>query len=380
MAEALGNTSKVLESWLDRPIGFASFPGQDDVFILPETWFRQRHISAPICRPLVLGEIVRDWFEHCNEDALVPYERDQNPIALDLDTRWGRHLWSMRRLLSSTTGFGGTTRAESTDPWWTWYRWVPSRYKTPLTISFAFVATHNHFALDRGGKVFNRSAPVIKLRESASEDDHLALLGLLNSSAACFWLKQVSHNKGRPGAEQAGADEPWEHRYEFTGTKLQEFPVPERLPVALGRKIDEYARYLAELEPAAICNRSTPSRSTLSAASRAHGATRSRMIALQEELDWNVYESYGLLSDAEISDVVSMDPDSVPEISSSERAFAIALARRVADQDTQTTWFTHHNHKFALTTDIPEHWPGWYRDVVQARIDTIGEAARHRAH
>ncbi len=61
---------------------------------------------------------------------------------------------------------------------------------------FAFVATHNHFVLDRGGKVFNRSAPVIKLPDEATEDDHLALLGVLNSSTACFWLKQVSYHKG----------------------------------------------------------------------------------------------------------------------------------------------------------------------------------------
>ena len=61
------------------------------------------------------------------------------------------------------------------------------------------MATHNHFVLDRGGKVFNRSAPVIKLPESATEDDHLALLGVLNSSTACFWLKQVSQNKGNGG-------------------------------------------------------------------------------------------------------------------------------------------------------------------------------------
>ena len=58
------------------------------------------------------------------------------------------------------------------------------------------MATHNHFVLDRGGKVFKQSAPVIKLPEGASEDDHLALLGVLNSSTACFWLKQVCHNKG----------------------------------------------------------------------------------------------------------------------------------------------------------------------------------------
>ena len=36
-------------------------------------------------------------------------------------------------------------------------------FALPSQSAFAFVATHNHFVLDRGGKVFNRSAPVIKL-------------------------------------------------------------------------------------------------------------------------------------------------------------------------------------------------------------------------
>ena len=62
----------------------------------------------------------------------------------------------------------------------------------PPSIAFAFVATHNHFVLDRDGKIFKQTAPVVKLtRTSATEDDHLALLGYLNSSAACFWMKQV---------------------------------------------------------------------------------------------------------------------------------------------------------------------------------------------
>ena len=73
--------------------------------------------------------------------------------------------------------------------------------------------------LDRGGKVFKQSAPVIKLPAKASEDDHLALLGLLNSSTACFWMKQIFHNKGgtvddrrRASADRAiGSD-----FYEFT--------------------------------------------------------------------------------------------------------------------------------------------------------------------
>lgn len=58
--------------------------------------------------------------------------------------------------------------------------------RTPLSIAFVFVATHNHFVLDRGGKVFKQSAPVIKLAAGAREAEHLGLLGLLNSSTACF--------------------------------------------------------------------------------------------------------------------------------------------------------------------------------------------------
>ena len=91
------------------------------------------------------------------------------------------------------------------------------------------MATHNHFVLDRGGKVFKQSAPVIKLPERTSENDHLALLGVLNSSTACFWLKQVMLPQGRQWRWAGGiraSDVEWERFYEFTGTKLQEFPLP----------------------------------------------------------------------------------------------------------------------------------------------------------
>ncbi|MGH4021336.1 MAG: BREX-2 system adenine-specific DNA-methyltransferase PglX [Pseudonocardiaceae bacterium] len=213
----LDKESRKAGDLLNRPIGFASFPGQDEAFFLSKQWFDQRAIPSVMRRALVIGEIVRDWYEHCDQDALVPYSLDQEPVPFDLATSWGRHLWSMRRVLGSTTGFGGETRADSDEPWWTWYRWVPERYRTPLSIAFAFVATHNHFVLDRGGKVFKQSAPVIKLPEGASEHDHLSLLGVLNSSTACFWLKQVSQSKGNGGIGGGISDELWEHRYEFTG-------------------------------------------------------------------------------------------------------------------------------------------------------------------
>ncbi len=80
--------------------------------------------------------------------------------------------------------------------WWEYGRLTSHKLKTPLTITFGEIATHNHFVLDRGGKVFKQTAPVIKLPAGASEDEHLGLLGLLNSSVACFWLKQVCFQQG----------------------------------------------------------------------------------------------------------------------------------------------------------------------------------------
>ena len=65
-----------------------------------------------------------------------------------------------------------------------------------MSFTLRGIATHNHFVLDRGGKVFKQTAPVIKLPADATTTDHLTLVGLLNSSVACFWMKQVFHNKG----------------------------------------------------------------------------------------------------------------------------------------------------------------------------------------
>jgi len=106
------------------------------------------------------------------------------------------------------------------------------------------VATHNHFVLDRGGKVFNRSAPIIKLPSNATEEDHLALLGLLNSSTACFWMKQVFHNKGstvdEKGARQTTVA--FENFYEFTGTGLQRFPITADNLLDLANTLDRLAQ------------------------------------------------------------------------------------------------------------------------------------------
>ncbi|WP_406394509.1 BREX-2 system adenine-specific DNA-methyltransferase PglX [Streptomyces sp. NBC_00887] len=371
----LGQAPRVLGGVLGRPIGFASFPGQDEVFFLSKQWFRQRPDARCLERRLVVGEVVRDWDTAAETPALVPYGTEHEPVAYEASTTWGRHLWAMKTVLGSTTGFGGQTRAESDEPWWTWYRWVKARYSTPLSITFAFVATHNHFVLDRGGKVFKQSAPVIKLPEGASEEQHLELLGVLNSSAACFWLKQVSQGKGNRGGERSTGRWAWEEYFEFTGTKLQEFPLPASLPLTLGRELDTLAQKLAEHEPSALTAAVVPTRAALKEASAAQAKIRSQMFALQEELDWTVYGAYGLLAPTEVARATFPDVSagltdgSIPQLSLGQRAFEIQMKSHAPDDESQNAWFRLHRSTPAI--EIPTDWPEPYRNVVQARLDLI---------
>jgi Domain of unknown function (DUF7008) len=215
----------------------------------------------------------------------------------------------------------------------------------------------------------NRHAPVIKLSEGVSEDDHLALLGVLNSSTACFWLKQVCHDKGIRGEGGGLTSNDWERFFEFTGTKLQDFPLPGELPLDFGRTLDSLAQRLTEQEPSVVCGREAPSRAAFDAARAEHKRIRSRMIAVQEELDWWVYGAYGLLNAGELSQLAAMDVGAVPEIALGERAFEIAVARKLEAGEADGEWFTRHGSM--PITEIPSHWPEWYRDIVRARIDTI---------
>src|SRR5690606_3263037 len=131
-----------------------------------------------LVKPLVRGDVVRDWSTEPNEAAaFVPVEEDHATfLALDPQSSWFKRLWRTKTPLRHIRGFDGRPRYLNGTPWWHWYRWVPSKYQSKFLITFAEVATHNHFVLDRGGKVFKQTAPVIKLPEGATEADHLALI------------------------------------------------------------------------------------------------------------------------------------------------------------------------------------------------------------
>ena len=100
---------------------------------------------------------------------------------------------------------------------------------------------------------------MIKLPEGATEDDHLALLGVLNSSTACFWLKQVSQNKGnggigggiqRRGVGSLDTSSP--------GPSWSSSRSRQTLPLEFGRDLDALAQQLAAVEPSAVCAADVP--------------------------------------------------------------------------------------------------------------------------
>nr|WP_307961683.1 BREX-2 system adenine-specific DNA-methyltransferase PglX [Salinispora arenicola] len=233
-------------------IGRVTHTGSDDSYFGPTGTWRRFGIEDRATVPLVAGDILRDWLIESDTDALFPYDDELEASLRDRSLH--RTLWLTSGLLRKRREPNGT-HEEIGLTWYEWSRWHPERFVIPLGIGMAFVATHNHFVLDRGRKVFNRSAPVIKLPEGATEDDHLRLLGVLNSSTACFWLKQVSHNKGSQGVNEGFKSQEWERFFEFTGTKLQEFPLPEAYPLGRARELDGLAQRLASLTPAAVAPR-----------------------------------------------------------------------------------------------------------------------------
>ncbi len=88
------------------------------------------------------------------------------------------------------------------------------------------------------------------------------------------------------------------------------------------------------------------------------------MLAVQEELDWEVYRLYEL-----IDDDLTYSGAEPPGIRLGERAFEIALARQVIDGEESTKWFMRHGS--TPITEIPAHWPTNYQELVQRRLDLI---------
>lgn len=328
----------------------------ESYFAASGAWFRRTGESDAIV-PLVEGTVVRDYSIAAQTEALFPY--DHELIAAEHGQTM-RILWLTKQYLIRRREPNGT-HEEIGLTWYEWSRFHPERFVVPLGIAFAFVATHNHFVLDRGGKVFKQSAPVIKLDEGASVDDHLELLGLLNSSVACFWMQQVFHNKGGPGGGSS-KDEKWHDFYEFDGTKLKRFPVAPGSVLDISSCLDSSASELSGLLPSS--DDRAPDRDRWAENCALGLDVRRRMHGLQEELDWRCYHLYGLTDDD-----LSLPAEDAPPLSLGERAFEIVLARKMAAGEVSSKWFDKLSAK--PRQELPSHWPDDYRALVERRIALI---------
>ncbi|MER0482656.1 BREX-2 system adenine-specific DNA-methyltransferase PglX [Streptomyces sp. Edi2] len=354
-----------LRQMLALDVGFGGITAEDDAFFFPNaSSARRQGIETTI--PMVTGDVVRNYSIAPEITSIWPYDGNLATIKSAAIPETIRAMWPNRRVLQRRKRFGKFIDTIPAIQWYEYGELYREKLRTSRSIVFGFVATHNHFTLDRGGKVFKQSAPMIKLPETASEEDHLRILGLLNSSTACFWLKMMSHDKGSQGVNEGFKSQDWERFYEFTGTKIQKFPVPLAQPCSLVGALDALAQELIATSPAALAapNAATPTALSLRAARTKWESTRARMIALQEELDWHVYALY----DLHAIDLRAAESE-VPELALGERAFEIVLARGVKKGEASDEWFKRHNSK--PITEIPDHWSDAYKAVVQKRIDAI---------
>ena len=341
---------------------------EDDVYVISREVAQIASIESQFIASTVAGEMIRDWTITEPIGALWPY--DEATLEASASRAVLQFLWSYRSHLSERIAYG-QSQIERGLMWYEYSMFFKRRYRARLSIAYADVATHNHFLLDRGGKVFKRTAPVIKLPTNGTEADHLALVGLLNSSVACFWMKHVCHNKGSTvdayGARQT--TDAFENFYAYTGARLKQFPLPAKRPVELGEALDRLAAERQAHLPAQMADRFPLPAGELDAHRDAAAALLARMIGLQEELDWECYRLYGV-SDADCGyRSPAGSRREPPPLALGERAFEIVMARRMATGDLQTTWFARHGS--TPVTATPAHWPADYRALVERRIKLI---------
>ncbi len=339
----------------------------EDLFAAPRGSFERLGADSADISPSINGDTIRDWAAtQAGELLLAP-----GPVAQPTPSPGTlKALWPWRTNSWDRATFNAGSYREAGRHWLSWHQ-ISVRDVQGRRLDFAKIATHNQFALVTGPLVEKPSALRVELPADATEDEHLALLGVLNSSTACFWLKQNSHNKGEGGgarvdAGYAARGEPFRETYEFTGTTLQDYPLPAVLPLERARRLDALAAELAAQFPEAVAARRVPTRLALDAARAESERLRTRMVAVQEELDWEVYRLYGL-----VTDDLTYPGEDLPGVALGERAFEIALARQAAAGEVETTWFTHPQQSSTPIPELPGHWPAAYRDLVQRRLDLI---------
>lgn len=332
----------------------------EDLLAAPVGAFSRLGVDSGDIVAAINGDTVRDWVAtQAGELLLAP-----GPVAQPTPAQQTlKALWPWRTSAWDRATFSAGSYRQAGRHWLSWHQ-VSVRQRDQTRLVFAKIATHNQFALTREPWIEKPSALRVELPAGATEGDHLGLLGVLNSSTACFWLKENCHAKGSQSGTGGFMHDAWEEFTEFTGTTLQDFPLPSVLPFERAQLIESLARQLVEESPESVAARLVPTALAFNQVRTNFERLRSQMVSAQEELDWEVYQHYGLVA----NDLTSSTTD-LPGLILGERAFEIALARQVTAGNEETVWFTRHGS--TPVTEIPARWPAAYRELVQRRLDLI---------
>ena len=327
---------------IEGEIGVCTMTNCDDVFPMMIDEARRLKIPKSLLHVFQEGEDIRDWVMNSEWLVLTPYDAQTEIIPESKLGQAREYLLPYKEILNNRLSFGSKTFKTLGRPWYSFERMNVNKYADTNFIAFGEIATHNHFVAHFNRRVYKQTSQTIKLPATNQNDFH-ALTALLNSSSALFWLKQISFNKN-------ASEEQERDRYVYAGGKVQQLPIPttaleegelrERLtelaracwergqvlPRLAFKKLfqkkdeayDAWNRALegwiepwgrdGEKERGSEGVRSEEGGETewetveeLLRAKRIYTAERERlrseMIALQEEMDWVVYEAYGLITD-----------------------------------------------------------------------------------
>jgi hypothetical protein len=219
-------------------------------------------------------------------------------------------------------------------------------------------------------------------------------------------MKQCMMNAAGSGIGRGVQDEQWENRYQFDCTKLGNAPVPffgiskDNAPFAaklgaFAASINELARLRAASSPEEVLGRwdgQQPLEELLAVHRELEAGALALMCGLQEEVDWLVYDAFGLLEDGERDSLdrvragalthfplrIDQQAESVHRcgLRPGHRPFEIELAGRTLRSGTATAWFD--RNRYASRQGVTDSYCGALQGLLEARVQIIRANPRVR--
>lgn len=382
---------QLLADYLDGQQGVLLYTGADDLFVQAPDVVRRLSLDRLHLRQYITGEDIRDWSSEVNALCIFPYEAERKPLQFAEDSPTLAFLSSFKARLSERIAFGKKP-AERGMEWYEYSIVVWPKLKKHCLLAYPNVATHAHFLSATPEVIFKEKAPVLVFQHGFSTTELNILAGLMNSSTALFWLKQVCFSKRE---SEEGAKDTY---FEFAGGKVEKMPVPDAVADALRGQHGDLTQRLTSLSqecwergqqmPALAMKKlfekpgeayhgwnsslsgyvapdprlgkpfETPAdlEDAFLKAIETREGLRSQMIALQEEMDWLVYAAYGLLPAGSIAVGASTAPAAIAR---EQRPFVLwAEAGQDLDKAIEM---------------IPAGWPDDRKKLWQARLRAISE-------